>query len=127
MYVALRASQDLQASSCEDLRAFFLSRGLIQAPFLLSEPLHTRYIPYTTKGTQIPIGSIAVPFRGSYLEFYKVVPTRNYYGAFGYPLQWTVRALLAASAGGADKRVLLPAVLELQGEARSFGDLGFRV
>ena len=116
----------------------------MEAPFLLSEPLHTRYIPYpdpredlesrspnlgpyTTKGTQIPIGSIAVPFRGSYLEFYKVIPTRNYYGAFGYPLQWTVRALLAASAGGADKRVLLPAVLELQGEARSFGDWGFRV
>ena len=28
-------------------------------------------------------GSIVVPFWGSYLESYKVIPKRNYYGAFG--------------------------------------------
>ena len=33
----------------------------------------------------IPIGSIVVPFWGSYLESYKVFPRRNYYGAYGYP------------------------------------------
>ena len=25
-----------------------------------------------------------VPFGGSYLEFYKVIPKRNYFGAYGY-------------------------------------------
>ena len=30
----------------------------------------------------IPIGPIVVPFWGSYLEFYKVIPKRNYYGAY---------------------------------------------
>ena len=30
------------------------------------------------------IGSIVVPFWGSYLELYKVFPKRNYYGAYGY-------------------------------------------
>ena len=25
-----------------------------------------------------------VPFWGSYLELYKVIPKRNYYGAYGY-------------------------------------------
>ena len=29
------------------------------------------------------IGPIVVPFGGSYLEFYKVIPKRNYYGAYG--------------------------------------------
>ena len=33
---------------------------------------------------EIPIGSILVPFWGSYLESYKVIPKRNYYGAYGY-------------------------------------------
>ena len=28
-----------------------------------------------------PIGPIVVPFGGSYLEFHKVIPKRNYYGA----------------------------------------------
>ena len=32
----------------------------------------------------IPIGSIVVPFGGSYLESCKVIPKRNYYGALGY-------------------------------------------
>ena len=31
----------------------------------------------------IPRGSIVVPFCGSYLETYKVIPKRNYYGAYG--------------------------------------------
>ena len=39
--------------------------------------------PYTTKGT-LPKGPKVVPFGGSYLEFYKVLPKRNYFGAFGY-------------------------------------------
>ena len=36
------------------------------------------------KQQQQPIGSIVVPFWGSYLESYKVIPKRNYYGASGY-------------------------------------------
>ena len=31
----------------------------------------------------LPIGPKVVPFWGSYLEFYKVIPKRNYFGAFG--------------------------------------------
>ena len=31
----------------------------------------------------LPIGRIVVPFGGSYLEFYKVIPKRNYFGAHG--------------------------------------------
>ena len=31
----------------------------------------------------LTIGSIVVPFGGSYLESYKVIPKRNYYGAYG--------------------------------------------
>ena len=30
-----------------------------------------------------PIGPIVVLFWGSYVEFYKVIPTRSYYGAYG--------------------------------------------
>ena len=30
----------------------------------------------------LPIGPMVVPFWGSYLEFYKVIPKRNYYGAY---------------------------------------------
>ena len=30
-----------------------------------------------------PRGSIVVPFGGPYLESYKVIPKRNYYGAYG--------------------------------------------
>ena len=29
------------------------------------------------------IGPKVVPFWGSYLEFYKVIPKRNYFGAYG--------------------------------------------
>ena len=31
----------------------------------------------------LPIGPKLVPFGGSCLEFYKVIPKRNYFGAFG--------------------------------------------
>ena len=31
----------------------------------------------------VPIGPMVVPVRGSYLEFYKVIPKRNYCGACG--------------------------------------------
>ena len=34
--------------------------------------------------TYIPIGPKVVPFWASYLEFYKVLPKRNYFGAYGY-------------------------------------------
>ena len=30
--------------------------------------------------TWLPLGAIVVPFCGSYLESYKVIPKRNYYG-----------------------------------------------
>ena len=30
-----------------------------------------------------PIGSTVVPFRGLYLGSYKVIPKRNYHGAYG--------------------------------------------
>ena len=35
------------------------------------------------KGKYLPIGPKVVPFWGSYLEFYKVIPERNYFGAYG--------------------------------------------
>ena len=31
----------------------------------------------------LPIGPKVVPFGGSYLEFYKVIPKRSYFEAFG--------------------------------------------
>ena len=31
----------------------------------------------------IPIGPKVVPFWGSYIEFYKVIPKRSYFGAYG--------------------------------------------
>ena len=34
-------------------------------------------------GNELPIGPKVVPFWGSYLEFYKVIPKRNYFGAYG--------------------------------------------
>ena len=33
--------------------------------------------------SRLPIGPIVVPFGGSYLEPYKVVPKKNYYGDYG--------------------------------------------
>ena len=46
-----------------------------------------------------PLGSIAVPFGGSYLEFYKVIPTRNYYGASGYISLTSMTRFLCAQGG----------------------------
>ena len=31
----------------------------------------------------VPIGPKVVPLGGSYLEYYKVIPKRNYFGAYG--------------------------------------------
>ena len=51
---------------------------------LLVPKARTRYLP---------IGSIVVPFEGSYLESYKVIPKRNYY-ALGYsPPDYQTRSL----------------------------------
>ena len=38
-------------------------------------------------GLGLPVGSIVVPFCGSYLGSYKAIPKRNYYGACGYSLE----------------------------------------
>ena len=56
-------------------------------PTLLSRPLSsTHIVPFnaTLKGTlfYLPIGPKVIPFWGSYLEFYKVIPKRNYFGAW---------------------------------------------
>ena len=57
----------------------------------------------------LPRGSIVVPFRGSYLESRKVIPKRNYYGAYGHrwntvpsrvPLKVFARAYIAAGPEG---------------------------
>ena len=32
----------------------------------------------------VPVGPKVVPFRGSYIESYKVILKRNYYGAYGW-------------------------------------------
>ena len=37
-----------------------------------------------TKRLHVPIGPKVVPFWGSYSEFYKVIPRRNYFGAYEY-------------------------------------------
>ena len=34
-------------------------------------------------GYEVPTGPKVVPFWGSYIEFYKVLPKRNYFGAYG--------------------------------------------
>ena len=34
----------------------------------------------------LPIGPKVVPVWGSHLEFYKVTPKRNYFGAYGYTI-----------------------------------------
>ena len=36
------------------------------------------------ENSSLPIGSIVVPFWGSYSESEKVIPKKNYYGAYGY-------------------------------------------
>ena len=39
----------------------------------------------------LPIGPKVVPFWGSYLEPYKVIPKRSYYGAYG--VSWRILAV----------------------------------
>ena len=36
------------------------------------------------RGSGLPIGPKVVPFWGSYSEFYKVIPKRNYFRAYGF-------------------------------------------
>ena len=38
---------------------------------------------HASKVSRLPIGPKVVPFWGSYLEFYMVIPKRNYFGAYG--------------------------------------------
>ena len=60
-------------------------RGLRDERFPCGFQASTTLAPMSVSGLRtIPIGPIAVPFGGSYLEFYKVIPKRNYFGAFGY-------------------------------------------
>ena len=43
-------------------------------------------LPVTLQGLAvqaIPIGRRVVPFWGPYFEFYKIIPKRNYFGAYG--------------------------------------------
>ena len=39
----------------------------------------------------LPIGPILVRFGGSYLESYKVIPKRDYYGALGFGILGRLR------------------------------------
>ena len=56
-----------------------------------------------------PIGPKVVPFWGSYLEFYQVIPKRNYFGAYGYgPAPDTLNRLCARRNHGASDRCHLP-------------------
>ena len=53
----------------------------------LHPSLHLQPYPWSelhAANDNIPIGPIAVPCWGSYIEPYKVIPKRNYYGASGY-------------------------------------------
>ena len=40
-------------------------------------------LPIAQGGSGLPIGSMVVPFCGSYLGSYQVIPKRNYLGAYG--------------------------------------------
>ena len=44
----------------------------------------------------LPKGPKVAPFRGSYLEFYKVIPKRNYFGAYGKTTVWYLIVVQAA-------------------------------
>ena len=48
---------------------------------LSTKTLNTR--PEAYLGSILPIGPKVVLFWGSYLEFYKEIPKRNYFGAYG--------------------------------------------
>ena len=53
----------------------------VQATRFRMEPL--RFEGFDCSVECLPRGSIVVPFWGSYLESYKVIPKRNYYTAYG--------------------------------------------
>ena len=40
-------------------------------------------LEFSIPAYRLPIGSRVVPFCGSYLGSHKVIPKRNYYGAYG--------------------------------------------
>ena len=46
-----------------------------------------RAVVVVWEGSGYPDGPQVVPFWASYLEFYKVIPKRNYFGAYGYWIQ----------------------------------------
>ena len=50
---------------------------------------------------------MVVPFCGSYLESYKAIPKRNYYGALGIVSSWLEKDDHAANLGGAPPVLLL--------------------
>ena len=67
-----------------DLVSKVISRVIIGVtPFRVLITLHITYL-LGLLPLQAPIGPIVVPFWGSYLEFYKVIPKRNYYRADWY-------------------------------------------
>ena len=53
------------------------------APFFFSRRCLRTWIVQPFVQEALPIGSIVVPCCGSYIESYKVVPKRDYYGAYG--------------------------------------------
>ena len=44
----------------------------------------SQVLGYQVVAVDYHIGPKVVPFGGSYLEIYKVIPKRNYFGAYGY-------------------------------------------
>ena len=46
--------------------------------------LRENFSPTEARSLTLPRGSKVVPFWGSYIESYKVIRKRNYYGAYGY-------------------------------------------
>ena len=59
------------------ISAELLAEGEIAARELDPDP------DKTWGGVALPIGPKVVPFWGSYLESYKVIPKKNYFGAYG--------------------------------------------
>ena len=75
--------------------SYSLGKGREQYQYITTRPLPTRSSCISRKGQRckmsgsglqdLPIGPIVVPFWGSYVESYKVIPKKNYYGAYGQP------------------------------------------
>ena len=57
-------------------------------------------------GPKLPIGPKVVPFWGSYLELYRVILKRNYYGAYGYSYTLTFLGTLKGTLKGTVKGTL---------------------